>query len=283
MSGTDHHLELGSSRFIEGFEDQLVGAEAGESRVVNVRFPDAYANEKLAGRDAVFEVTVKEIRESVPRALDDALAQDLGESDLDALRTKVRGRIEKDYQNLARARVKRTLLDKLAERYEFAVPEGLVGNEFDAIWAQIEEERRQGRNDPEDEGKSDEQLKEEYRGISERRVRLGLLLSEIGRVNGIEVAEEEITRAIAGEASQHPGHEREIFEFYQNSAQAMANVRAPIYENMVVGFILDLATVAEREVSPADLRAETGDEDETESAESAETPESSEKVEAKAD
>ncbi len=255
MSGEGHHLELGGNRFVEGFEEQLIGAEVGQSRTVEVRFPETYVNDKLAGREAVFDVPINEIRESVPRPIDDALAKELGADDLETLRGTVRQQIESDYKRLERAQVKRKLLDKLAEAHDFAVPEGMVNSEFEAIWTQIEEERSRGRSDPDDEGKSDDQLKAEYREIADRRVRLGLLLSEIGRLNGIEVSQEEVNRAIAAEARQHPGQERQIFDFYQSQPEALSNLRAPIYENKVVDFILDLAQVTEREVSPADLLA----------------------------
>ena len=256
MAADDHHLELGSSRFIEGFEDQLIGAGAGEDREVKVTFPEQYANDKLAGRDAVFAVTVKEIRETVPRAVDDALAKDLGAEDLADLTGKVRTQIERDYGQLERAQLKRALLDELAKAHDFTVPPSMVEGEFEAIWAQIEEERKQGRLDPEDEGKSDDDLKAEYKEIAERRVRLGLLLSEIGRLNEIEVSQDELNRAIMMEAQNHPGHERQIFEFYQKTPEAMANLRAPIFEDKVVDFIVDLAKVSERQVSLDELREE---------------------------
>lgn len=254
MSGEDHHLELGGSRFIEGFEDQLVGAAAGDRREVTVRFPDEYVNPKLAGKDAVFDVTVKEVREAVARTVDDQLAQDLGESDLATLRDKVRAQIEADYERGTRAQLKRALLDKLAELHDFPVPDGMVDAEFEAIWGQIEEERKHGHMDPEDEGKSEDELRAEYRGIAERRVRLGLLLSEVGRINGIDVSQEELNRALMHEARNHPGHEREVIEFYQNTPEALANLRAPLYEDKVIDFILDLAEVSERAVSPEELR-----------------------------
>ena len=256
MAGEDHHLELGSNRFVEGFEDQLIGAEAGQARTVTVTFPEQYQNDKLAGREAVFEVQVKEVRATVPRAIDDALAKDLGEADLAALRSKVGEQLQGDYDRLSRAQLKRRLLDALAEAYQFEVPAGMVDSEFDAIWKQIEEERSHGHMDPEDEGKSDDELEAEYRDIAERRVRLGLLLSEVGRMNGIEVSQDELNRAVMMEAQNHPGHERKVVEFYQNTPEALANLRAPLFEDKVVDFILDLAKVSERSVSPAELEQE---------------------------
>jgi trigger factor len=256
MAAEDHHLELGSNAFVAGFEDQLVGAKIGETREVKVTFPEEYVNDKLAGREAVFTVTVKNILEQVAAPVGDELATMLGEKDLASLKDKVRERLMSEYRDFGRARLKRQLLDKLAEGHEFPVPEGMVDAEFDAIWHQIEEERKQGRLDPEDEAKDEETLKAEYRNIAERRVRLGLLISEVGRRNGIEVAPEEVNRALLREAQNHPGHEREVLEFYQNNPQAMANLRAPLFEDKVVDFIVDLAKVSERKVTPDELRAE---------------------------
>jgi trigger factor len=256
MAGEDHHLELGSNRFVEGFEGQLIGAEAGQERTITVTFPDQYVNDKLAGREALFEVTVKEVRATVPRVIDDALAKDLGEPDLAALRSKVGEQLQGDYDRMSRTQLKRQLLDVLADAYEYDVPLGMVDSEFEAIWKQIEEERGHGHTDPEDEGKSDDELKAEYREIAERRVRLGLLLSEVGRLNGIEVNQDELNRALMMEAQNHPGHERKVLEFYQNSPEALANLRAPMFEDKVVDFILDLSKVTERSVSPSDFQDE---------------------------
>jgi trigger factor len=256
MAGEDHHLELGSNRFVEGFEDQLIGAEAGQERSITVTFPEQYVNDKLAGREALFEVTVKEVRATAPRAVDDALAKDLGEADLASLRSKVGEQLQGDYDRLSRTQLKRQLLDALADAYEYDVPPGMVESEFEAIWKQIEEERSHGHKDPEDEGKSDDELKDEYREIAERRVRLGLLLSEVGRLNGIEVNQDELNRALMMEAQNHPGHERKVLEFYQNSPEALANLRAPLFEDKVVDFILDLAKVSQRSISPSDFQDE---------------------------
>jgi len=256
MAGEDHHLELGSNRFVEGFEDQLIGAEAGEERSVTVRFPEQYVNDKLAGREAVFEVKIKEVRATVARPIDDALAEDLGEPDLASLRTKVREQLQGDYDRFSRTQLKRQLLDALAEAYQFDVPPGMVDSEFDAIWKQIEEERSHGHVDPEDEGKSEDDLKAEYREIAERRVRLGLLLSEIGRLNAIDVSQDELNRALMREAQSHPGHERQVLEFYKNTPEALANLRAPLFEDKVVDFIVDLAKVSDRSVDPAALAEE---------------------------
>ena len=260
MAGEGHHLELGSNRFVAGFEDQLVGTDVGEEHQIKVTFPEGYVNEKLSGKEAVFEVKINDILEAVARPIDDELAKALGEENLDSLTDKVRQQMGAEFEQLARAHMKRGLLDQLAEGHDFPVPPGMIEAEFEAIWKQLEEDREHGRVDPEDEGKDEETLKQEYREIAERRVRLGLLLSEVGRINGIEVVQEELNRALMQQAQQHPGHEREIFEFYQKSPEAMANLRAPIFENKVIDFITALAKVSERTMTPEELQeAETAE------------------------
>ena len=256
MAGEDHHLELGSNTFIAGFEEQLVGASVGDERTVNVTFPEAYGNEKLAGQPAVFECKVKEIREPVPAELTEDLAKSFGAEGLDDLREKVKERLGQDYAGLSRMRMKREILDQLAEGHDFEVPESMVDLEFDAIWRQVEHEREQGKSDPDDEGKDDEALKAEYREIAERRVRLGLLLSEVGRLNQIEVAQEEVNRALFQEAQRYPGQEQQVVEYYRKNPEALAQLRAPLFEDKVIDFIIDLAKVSEREVTPDQLREE---------------------------
>ena len=256
MAAEDHHLELGSSAFIEGFEEQLAGADIGETRNVTVTFPEAYVNDKLAGKDAVFVVTLKNILESVPVEIDDAFAASLGEKDLEAVRQKLEERIGGEYKQQARARLKRQLLDKLAVAHDFQVPSGMLDIEFDTIWKQIESDREQGQIDPEDAEKDEEALKADYRAIAERRVRLGLLISDVGQRNGIEVGQEELNRALFMEAQRYPGKEREVFEFYQKTPEAMANLRAPLFEDKVIDFIVDLAKVAERDLTAEKFRKE---------------------------
>ncbi len=255
MAAEDHHLELGSSSFIEGFEEQLIGVDVGEDRQVKVRFPDAYVNDKLAGQEAIFEVKVKEIRETQPPAIDEDFAKSLGEDSLDALKSKVRDQIGQDYEQASRTHLKRELLDKLAEAHDFVVPAGMVDIEFETIWPHIEEAMKEGKLDEEDKDKSEDELKAEYREIAERRVRLGLLLSEVGRVNNIDVSAEELNRALAMEARKHPGQEREVFDYFQRTPEAMANLRAPIFENKIVDFIVEMADTAEKGVTAEELRA----------------------------
>ncbi|HIP78577.1 MAG TPA: trigger factor [Kiloniellaceae bacterium] len=256
MAADDHHLELGSSSFIEGFEDQLIGTEAGETREVNVTFPEAYGNEKLAGQPAVFQCTIKEIREAVPAEMNDELAKSMGAESVEDLRDKVKERLGADYEGLSRMRLKRQILDQLAAAHDFGVPESMVDLEFDAIWRQVEADREKGNVDPDDEGKDEDAIKGEYRTIAERRVRLGLLLSEVGRLNQIDVAQEEVNRALFQEAQRHPGQEQQVLEFYKANPEALAQLRAPLFEDKVIDFIIDLAKVSEREVSPEQLREE---------------------------
>ena len=255
-SATDFHIELGADGLIPGFADQLEGVKAGEHRDVNVTFPEDYPGKEVAGKAAVFSVDVKELREPVPAAIDDELAKSIGLENLEALRADVRRQIESDYAAVSRSRLKRELLDKLAEAHDFTIPGGLLDAEFDGIWQQIEADRKQGRLDPDDEGKSEEELKDEYRAIAERRVKLGLLLSEVGRMNNIEISGDELSRAVMNEARRYPGQERQVVEYYQKSPQALAQLRAPIYEDKVVDFIVELAKTNERKVTPEQLTAE---------------------------
>jgi trigger factor len=252
-SATGHYLELGGGSFIPGFEEQLIGASAGDHRDVTVTFPADYPNDKLAGKAAEFAVDVKEIREPAPIEVNDELAKALGATDVANLHETIRQRLGNEYVAVSRSRLKRQLLDVLAERHQFEVPPGLVESEFSAIWSQIEADRARGRLDPEDAGKSEEQLKQEYRDIAIRRVKLGLLLSEVGRLNNIQVSNDELSRAIVNEARRHPGSERQVIEYYQKSPQALIQLRAPLYEDKVVDFILELATMNERKVSPEEL------------------------------
>ncbi len=269
MEAEDHHLELGSNRFVEGFEDQLIGVQPGEEKTVEVTFPEGYMNSQLSGKTAQFHVKVKELREAEPVEINDELAQKFGEEDLNSLKERVRDQIRQDYERLTRQRTKRQLLDQLADGHSFDVPQSMVDSEFDAIWQQIEQDRQQGQLDAEDAEKSEEQLQEEYKQIAERRVRLGLLLSEVGRNQQIDVTQEELNKALIEEVQRYPGREREVFEHYQNNQDALQNLRAPIYEDKVIDYILELANTEERQVTTDQLREELEAEQAGESAESA--------------
>jgi len=249
----DHYLELGSGSFIPGFEEQLVDKDAGEDVLVKVAFPAEYGNEELSGKDAEFDVTIKEIRETFALDINDEFASGNGFESLEAMRTAVRETLQGNYETITRGRVKRILLDKLADGHDFDVPDGMVGLEFDVIWEQIEKAKKEGQLDPEDAAKSEDEMRAEYSEIAARRVRLGLLLSEVGRRNTIEVSDQEVSQAVVAEAQKHPGHEQEVMEIYQKNPAAKDNLRAPIFENKVVDFILELAQVSDRKVTPEEL------------------------------
>jgi trigger factor len=265
-SAKGHRLELGSGQFIPGFEEQLEGATAGEERTLAITFPADYGVPDLAGKTASFAVTVKEVRVVTPQPVDESLAEAVGMENLAALRDAVREQIERDYGGIARQRLKRQLLDRLAERHHFAVPQGMVDIELDVIWKQFEAERQRakerGISEPEEEEKSDEEIKAEYRAIAERRVRLGLLLSEVGRSHNIQVQQEEINRALAGEARRFPGREREVVEYYRKQPGAMDNLRAPLFEDKVIDYILEIAEVSDRTVPISELLRDEDDEEE---------------------
>jgi trigger factor len=253
-SAQGHSLELGSGRFIPGFEDQLVGVKAGEHRDVKVTFPAEYGSEELAGKEAEFGVDAKEVREKQPLVIDDDMAKELGFDALEGLRKAVREQLEREYGGIARQRLKRSLLDQLAAKHDFPVPPGMVDLEFDTIWNQFQEAREQNKDDVKEEaGKSDDELKNEYRAIAERRVRLGLLLSEVGRVNAITVNQDEVSRALSEEARRHRGYEKQVVEFYRGNPEALANLRAPIFEDKVVDFITEMASVTDKTVPIEDL------------------------------
>ena len=256
----DFQLTLGSERFIPGFEDQLIGAKSEEHVTVNVSFPEDYAAENLKGKDAVFEVDIKEIRERVETPIDDELAKSLGLESLDQLKDGTRQQLEQNYTMFSRNRLKRVLLDQLDESHDFEIPPGMVETEVESIWEQFEQARSEERLDDEEKDKSEEELREEYRKIASRRVRLGLLLAEVGRTNNIEVSAEEVNQAMLQEVRKFPGQERQVMEYFQQNQQAMAGLRAPIFEDKVIDFILEIAEVTDRSVTPEELMADPEEE-----------------------
>jgi trigger factor len=266
----DYTLELGSGSFIPGFEDQLLGAEAGKTIDVKVKFPDDYGAKELAGKDAVFKCTIKELHEFVDKPADDELAKKNNFENLEAMRKAVADRIGQDYAQVSRSMIKRQLLDKLAESHTFQVPEGLVEGEFNAIWQRVEEAKKNGQKLEDDEDK----MRKEYREIAERRVRLGLLLADVGRSNSIDVTPEELNQAVMREAMRYPGQERQVLEFYGKNAELKDQLRAPIFEEKTVDFILELAKVAEKPVSPEELlkAARDAEAEETDDKTPSETP-----------
>jgi trigger factor len=311
--GEGRQIELGAEGLLPGFTDQLAGIGAGETREVRVTFPADYGNPDMAGKEGVFEVAVKEVRHRLPASLDDELAKAVGLDTLAELRQEIRQRMQRDYAGVARQRLKRGLLDKLAESYDFAVPPGMVEMEFNSIWTQYEAEKARqkevaaegagaepstavegaaeaaapaaepasepvatGTGDspaaaaPEEgaaEGEDEEKAKADFRRMAERRVRLGLLLAEVGRNNNITVSQEELNQALAQEARRLPGYERQVIDYYRKNPDALNNLRAPIFEEKVVDFIVELAKPDERKVTPQELMS--GDEPDGESASAA--------------
>lgn len=251
--GNDHPLELGSNQFIPGFEAQLVGKKAGDKVDVNVTFPAEYGSEKLAGKQATFKVEIKELHEPLPVTIDDEFAKGLGFEDLETVKKVVKDQLARDYQRAARAKVKRALLDKLSDAHSFEVPPGMLEMEFQQIWGQVEADRKRGVEDPEHKGKTDDQLKDEYKAIALRRVRLGLLLAEVGRANDVQVTQDEVNRALGEQVRRFPGQERQVVEFYRSNPELLAQLRAPIFEEKVVDFILELAKVTDKPVTVEEL------------------------------
>lgn len=249
-----YSLKLGSNTFIPGFEDQLIGKTAGEQVVVEVTFPEAYGNDELAGAPATFDVTVKEVRAAKAAGIDDELAKKVGMDSVEALKDAIKAEIVRELDGIARAKLKRKLLDVLAANHSFEVPAGMVEQEFQAIWKQLEQDRAQGRTDPSDAGKDDDTLKAEYRALSERRVRLGLLLADVGQKNSLTVGQDDVNKALVEEARRFPGQEQLVFQYYQSNPEALNSLRAPIFEDKVIDFILELAKVTDTEVSAAALR-----------------------------
>lgn len=248
-----YHLALGAGMFIPGFEDQLMGVKAGEDREVTVTFPAEYGNDELAGKEAVFAVQAKEVKAQVAAAVDDELAQRLGEESLETLRAAMRQRLESEYKSVSRSALKRTMFDILAERHDFPLPESMVEQEFEQIWQRVEEAKGAGNLDDEEAAKSEDELKADYRAIAERRVRVGLLLSEVGGRNNIAASPEEVNRAMMEEVRRYPGQEQQMLELYSNNPALADSLRAPIIEDKVVDFIIELADVASRSVSIEEL------------------------------
>lgn len=247
------NLVLGSGQFIPGFEDQLIGVKAGEAREVKVTFPADYGSETLAGKDAVFAVTVHEVKTPDAVTIDDEFAKTIGFDNLVALKDRIREQLKKDFASASRLHMKRRILDALDTQHSFSLPPTMVEGEFNGIWRQVEAELKREGKTAEDEGKSEDELKAEYHEIAERRVRLGLVLARIGEQNGLTIAPDEIQRAIAQRARQFPGQEQQVFEYYSRTPQAQAEIRAPIFEDKVVDFIAELAKINERTVDRATL------------------------------
>ena len=252
-SGQDVDVVLGSETFIPGFEAQLLGAKAGDDRKVEVTFPANYMSAALAGQAASFDVKVKVIAAPGDLSIDDEFAKGFGFDDLDKLKDAVRGRMRDEFAKASRDKLKRSLLDELDKKYHFDLPEGLVEQEFQNIWRQASAEQAQSGRSFADENTTEEDQKAEYRRIAERRVRLGLVLAEVGQTSGVKVEDDEVTRALVDMVRRYPGQEKEVWEFYRKNPQALAEVRAPLFEEKVVDHILGQAKVTDRPVSREDL------------------------------
>jgi trigger factor len=251
--GRDIQVALGSNTFLPGFENQLVGVASGDKRTVRTTFPDAYGAPALAGKTADFAVTVKAVASRDPFAVDDEFAKGVGSENLDKLKETIRDRIAAEYARVSRDKLKRQLLDKLDNLYSFELPEGLVNQEFNSIWEQVSREQQASGRTFADENTTEEAARADYRKIAERRVRLGLLLAEVGTKAEVKVSDEEMTQALVARARSFPGQEKQVWDFYRNNNQALAELRAPIYEEKVVDHILGLAKVEERRVDKEDL------------------------------
>ena len=252
-TATDIDVDIGSNGFIPGFEAQLVGTSAGEERKVNVTFPENYGSANLAGKAAAFDVTVKKVSGPDAIVIDDALATNFGMEDLGKLKDAVRAALTRDHDAQARRKVKKLLLDALDARYAFELPEGLVEQEFAAVWSQVAADLKSNGRSFEDEGTTEEKARAEYRRIAERRVRLGLVLAEVGEKADIKVSDEEVDRALVERVRQYPGQERQAWEFFQKNPNAKAELRAPIFEEKTVDHILAQVTVVEEPISREEL------------------------------
>lgn len=252
-SGDDAAVLIGSNTFIPGFEDQLIGIGVGETHTLKVKFPEHYQASHLAGKDAEFVVTAKSIESPGKVSLDDDFAKSLGLESMAKLREAVKDRIAREHAAASRQKLKRSLFDELDKGHKFEPPPSLVEEEFNRVWKSVLQELETEKKTFADENTTEEKAKAEYRAIAERRVRLGLVLAEIGEKNNITVSEDELSRAIMQQASQFPGQEKRVWDFYRQNAQAVAGIRAPIFEEKVVDFLLELAEVTEKKVPRDEL------------------------------
>jgi trigger factor len=255
-AATDADLVIGSGRFIPGFEEQLKGAKVGEEKTIEVTFPEEYQAKHLAGKAATFDVTVKAIKAEVESKIDDEFAKRIGLESLDQLKELLKSNLNQQYAGATRFKLKRALLDVLDEGHDFALPPKMVDAEFEGIWAQVSADKDAGQLPEEDAKKSENELKAEYKKIAERRVRLGLVLAEIGRANNVGVSDQELSNAIMAEARNYPGQEKMVLDFYRQNPNAAAQLRAPIYEEKVVDLIVSVAEVKDEAISKEELMKE---------------------------
>jgi trigger factor len=255
-TANDTPVEIGGDGFIPGFAEQLEGARPGQTLTLHVTFPETYGKAELAGKPATFEVTVKQVSTQILPAIDDELAKKVGAESLASVKEIIVSRQQQEYDSVSRMRLKKDLLDALSGLASFPVPTTIVSQEFDQIWQQLEQARKAGTVDEDDKGKDDETLRVEYQAIAERRVRLGLLLAEIGRINNISVSEQELDRALYQRALQYQGQEQQMFEFFRKYPQITNSVRGPLLEDKVVDFVLELAKVSDTIITPEELLKE---------------------------
>ena len=259
-AATDAELVIGSNRFIPGFEEQLKGAKVGEEKTIEVTFPENYQAAHLAGKLATFDITVKAIKAEAEAKVDDEFAKRIGLESLDKLKELMRDNLNQQYKGAARFKLKRALLDALDKAHTFALPPKMVDAEFEGIWQQVQADKEAGNLPAEDAKKSEKKLKEEYLKIAERRVRLGLVLAEIGRANDVGVTDQELNNAIMAEARNYPGQEQQVLEFYRQNQNAAASMRAPIYEEKVCDLIFDKAKVKDTPITKEELLKEDDEE-----------------------
>ena len=252
----DAPLVLGSNTFIPGFEDQLVGVAVGDKKDITVKFPEDYGADHLAGKDAVFAINVKKVEKPKKTEIDDEFAKGVGAENLAKLKEQVRERIERDFKQVSRAKAKRSLLDALDETMKFEAPPSLVEQEFDTVWKAVNNDLQRRNTTWAEEETSEDEAKVEYQRIADRRVRLGLAIAELGEKNNIQVSEDELTRALVEQARQFPGQEQQVWDHFRKNPQAMAGIRAPLFEDKVIDFILELADVTEKPVTRDELLAD---------------------------
>jgi trigger factor len=255
-TASDVNIIVAGDGFIPGFAEQMEGMSAGETRTITVNFPAEYGAKELAGKEAQFEITVKALSVAEVPAVDEEFAKTLGLESLEDLRTKISQQISREYEQFTRQKLKRALLDALAERAQFAAPVSLVEAEFAEIWRQVEQEKAAGRADPEDETKDEATLKDEYKAIADRRVRLGLLVAEIGRASNITVSEQDLQRAMFNEAMKYRDQAMQVVEFFRKNPKALEQFRGPIFEDKVVDYLLGQVTQEEVTVTPEALAAD---------------------------
>jgi trigger factor len=255
-TGEDVPLILGAGQFIPGFEEHLTGLKAGDNKTFDITFPDDYRATHLAGKNATFAVTVKAVEAPGTVTIDDEFAKTLGMESLAKLKDAVKERLVREHGTASRQKLKRALLDQLDERHKFEPPPSLVEQEFNSVWSQVEADLKRENKTFADEGTTEERAREEYRGIAERRVRLGLVIAEIGEKNNLKVTDDQLRAAVMEQVRQFPGQERQVWDFYQKNQNALAALRAPLFEDKVIDFLVELADVTDKPVSRDELYKE---------------------------